>query len=286
MGCGRIVRCLLRTYVLFSSAGWQELCRRATSVRHTASTPLRLARAPRRRGGGRERARYRQAGALAVCFMRHTDTMPAAAVSAAAPARSARRRRAPRGAQGEVRDKQERLRTAQADSDRISELHGERQAAALAAGEASQRERLRAFMVRRPRPRCRPRTSDAACLEATCVSDQVGTSRQSAPLCRVRVASDPRVRTLQEKDRAVELAGVRGALDKALEQVPAPSAAPVRCCRSTVQTGLVAAAARPQQRGACACGGGTNRGPSAVLCSADRGPSAMLVLGCFRIGSG
>jgi len=96
-----------------------------------------------------------------VCFMRHTDTMPAAAVSAAAPARSARRRRAPRGAQGEVRDKQERLRTAQADSDRISELHGERQAAALAAGDASQRERLRAFMVRRraapPRPRKRRR---------------------------------------------------------------------------------------------------------------------------------
>ncbi len=66
-----------------------------------------------------------------------------------------------RGAQGEVRDKQERLRTAQADSDRISELHGERQAAALAAGDASQRERLRAFMVRRraapPRPRKRRR---------------------------------------------------------------------------------------------------------------------------------
>ena len=167
-------------------------------------------------------------------FMRHADTMPAAAASAAAPARLPRRRRAPRGVQGEVRDKQERLRTAQADFDRISELHGERQAAALAAGDASQRERLRAFMVRRPRPRRRPRAGDAACLAVTCVSGKAIIRR----LVGGRIALDPRVCTLQEKDRAVELAGVRGALDKALEQVPALPAAPVRAAAARNARGL------------------------------------------------
>ena len=51
-------------------------------------------------------------------------------------------------AQGEVRDKRERLRGAQADFDRISELHSERRQAALAGGDPAQQERLRSFMVR------------------------------------------------------------------------------------------------------------------------------------------
>lgn len=53
------------------------------------------------------------------------------------------------GAQGEVKDKRERLRGAQADFDRISELHSERRQAALAGGDPAQQERLRSFMVRR-----------------------------------------------------------------------------------------------------------------------------------------
>lgn len=51
-------------------------------------------------------------------------------------------------AQGEVKDKRERLRAAQADFDRISELHSERRQAALAGGDPAQQERLRPFMVR------------------------------------------------------------------------------------------------------------------------------------------
>ncbi len=51
--------------------------------------------------------------------------------------------------QDEVRDKRERLRGAQADFDRISELHSKRrQAAAAAAADATQQERLRSFLVR------------------------------------------------------------------------------------------------------------------------------------------
>ena len=50
-------------------------------------------------------------------------------------------------AQGEVKDKRERLRGAQADFDRISELHSERRQAALAGGDPAQQERLRSFMV-------------------------------------------------------------------------------------------------------------------------------------------
>ncbi len=50
--------------------------------------------------------------------------------------------------QDEVRDKRERLRGAQADFDRISELHSERRQAAAAAADATQQERLRSFLVR------------------------------------------------------------------------------------------------------------------------------------------
>ena len=51
-----------------------------------------------------------------------------------------------------MRDKRERLRGAQADFDRISELHSERRQAAAAAVDATQQERLRSFLVRPCRP--------------------------------------------------------------------------------------------------------------------------------------
>ncbi|KAK9837344.1 hypothetical protein WJX81_007743 [Elliptochloris bilobata] len=50
------------------------------------------------------------------------------------------------GTKDEVKDKRERLRAAQADYDRISELHSERRQAAMAAGDAAQQERLRSFL--------------------------------------------------------------------------------------------------------------------------------------------
>lgn len=84
----------------------------------------------------------------------------------------------------------------------------------------------------------------------------------------------------------MELAGVRSALDKALEQVPVPSAAPARIAAERIGTSMACSATWARQRGVSARGGGPDRGAFAVLCCADSGYYTVPVVGSYRVGSG